>query len=149
MKKRIIFLALLIQFSFAHAGGSNEIVLVKEFKTDATGAYTLVVEPKLRNVPGHKDPYMGECKVFTVHGEYDEKWWKKHHGAKKELHIKAIEFLKRNINKTILFGWMDGGFKVIDTTNPCVVKSKGLELWKVKDGYTVLSYYYGFFKSKR
>ena len=142
MKKLFIFIVITLQISLVWAGGSDETVIIEEFTQSKNGNYILIVKPQLKNTPGYKEPYMGNCKVFTVHGEYDEKWWKKYHGAKKERHIKAINYLKNNIKKSISFGWLGGGFKVINKSNPCIVKSKGLELWEDKNGFSVLSFYF-------
>ena len=103
--------------------------------------YDLVVLPVPDNDPNYKDPFLGSCKQFEVHGTLQRLngthwfiWWVKGGAPTKEQHLAALAYLKKfeGSKSVINFGWMGSGFNIIDPKNPCIVESRALEL--VPDG---------------
>lgn len=142
-----LFLALLLFPPPAFAGGDGQFVRVQKLTMQSDTDYVLVVLPE-PDKSGYKDFYMGDCKRFEVHGTLQSLngthwfiWWNTGGAPTKEQHLAALAYLKKfeGSPKTILFGWMGSGFKVIDPNNPCIVESRGLRLFDDPEG--VLSFF--------
>jgi hypothetical protein len=98
--------------------------------------YVLVVLPVPDNSPYKA---LGSCKRFEVHGTLERLesthwflWWVTGGAPTKKQHLAALAYLKKfeGSAKTVNFGFMGEGFKIIDLKNPCVVKSRGLLLFE-------------------
>lgn len=132
-----VLLLMIVQPS--EAGGSSEIVSVKSLSTFNETEFVLVVAPRSRE-GGYVDPYMGRCQIFTVLGRYD----KRRRRFTEEAHLAALALLakaKRD-DAPIRLGWMGTGFVRIDEDEPCVVRSRGLEVFTDDNGdQHVISYH--------
>lgn len=127
------------------AGGSFEPVMVESLTVSQGTDYTLVVRPQSSAAgTGWKDPYMGDCPKFTVHGTYS--WFHSRSFSKhvtRENHRAALEHLRlaQREKTTVNFGWMGTGFIPVSRETPCIVRSRALELnaWRGRIG--IMSYY--------
>lgn len=112
------------------AGGSQEQVFIQSFQAISETDYIMVVAPKLPN----GDPYMKACKRFEVHGTYARLkgaglFYKRQ--VEKSSHRAAMAYLTDAFahKKPVNFGWMGAGFEPIDAKNPCIVKSRALNIY--------------------
>lgn len=126
----------------AMAGGSWERVLVNEIITNGVD-YTLVVTP---SDSANTDPYLGRCRRFEVRGTY--RWLKgtlfhQAAGLTRADHLRALEFLRdaHETKQLIDLGWIGVGFVAIDPAEPCVVRSRALQLLRDEGGAHVVSYH--------
>ena len=64
-------------------------------------------------------------------------------GLSRDDHIRALEFLRHafETKQQVDFGWIGIGFVPIEPTNPCVVRSRALQLFQDERGSHVLSYH--------
>lgn len=128
--------------SLAQAGGSATPVTIESLKITGT-TYTLVVVP----APEKRDDYMGSCTRFTVHGLYwylDGAFLKQPKELSREGHLAALAYLQEAFEKrrVVNFGWMGSGFKPVDASKPCVVRSRALLLEDATTvGRAVLSFH--------
>jgi hypothetical protein len=134
-----LFLALILFSSAAFAGGSSTKVYVQKLTMLTDTDYILVVMP----VTVRDGDYWGGCKQFEVHGTLRRlKSMGRSSGTptKKE-HLAALALLRKfeGSAKSMRFGYIGVGFKVINPKNPCIVNSRGLR--RQVDG-TVLSFFY-------
>ncbi len=131
----------------AQAGGSAESVRIISLSISDETDYVLVVVPERTALSErYPDPYFRDCKQFEVHGEYSRlkgAWPWTHTALTRGGHIDALAYLstaQRN-GHMVTFGWIGNGFVAVDEKNPCIVKSRGLEI--VDDGKhtMVMSYH--------
>jgi hypothetical protein len=137
MKRRLISGALISTVFFASglpvtsafAGGSWERVRVLRLSRNTEVNYTLVVEP----LP-NDDMYFKGCRRFEVHGTLSrlEGEWpigRSSRPSKKE-HIAALRHLQsfEQMGKSVNFGWVGRGFRIIDPKQACIVESRGLQI---------------------
>ncbi len=137
----VVALFLVLFFSLpAFAGGSYEPVHVQKLTMLSDTDYVLVALPT-PDPSKYKDPFLGNCMRFEVHGSFQRLegthwfiWWKASGAPTKEQHLAALAELKKyeGSKSVINFGWMGTGFNIIDPKNPCIVESRALEF--VKDG---------------
>ncbi|MDR0776100.1 MAG: hypothetical protein LBE81_05625 [Azonexus sp.] len=128
--------------SLASAGGSFELVEVTTLRIFNDVDFELVVRlPAPEAGQSYRDPYMGNCTSFTVHGTHDAAVG--HPRATHAAHLLALERLRiaHEYKLPINFGWMGHGFYVIDPKNPCIVKSRALEFFVDRDVEAVMSHY--------
>jgi hypothetical protein len=132
-----LLFALFLVSSPALAGGSWEPVHVQKLTMLSDTDYILVVLPVPDNNPYWKDPWLGNCQRFEVHGTLQRlegthwfTWWVTGGAPTKEQHLAALARIKKfEGSKSVLnFGWMGTGFNIIDPKNPCIVESRGLDL---------------------
>ena len=135
----------LVTSAAVKAGGSDVRVTVVSFVA-SNSDYTLVVAPVAASQPDpYLDPYMGHCRRFTVLGTYSRL-------AGLSLspppmvtlsaHRDALRYLRTaaTSHATIRLGWMGGGFRVPDTREPCVARSRALALFSDEHGTAVISF---------
>ena len=144
------FMALLLFFwlffipGFLVAGGSYEPVLIEKINIFDITEYNLVVKPiKINKTGAYKDPYMGDCDRFIVIGTYRQTFPSFPEFVTRNSHLEALEYLRKaqERKKIVKFGWMGSGFAQIDHKNPCIVKSRALNLYKFEGEIAVISYY--------
>ena len=110
--------------------------------------YELVVVPQ----PNSIDPYLAKCKTFTVLGTYTDRpaggrWWhfwsRFPEAVTRTGHIAALSQLSEaySSKRPLNFGWMGPGFAQVDSSNPCIVRSRALEIVREKDVNAVVSYH--------
>jgi hypothetical protein len=136
-------IVLMMFFSFpSYAGGSGEFVKVKSLKQITETQYELEVSPvKSSASENHPDPYIGACETFTVRGDFS--WFYSAfffpEDVTKGAHLASLKLLKQvqESGETINFGWMGQGFSRVDPNDPCVVRSRALQL----DDNIVTSFY--------
>jgi hypothetical protein len=126
------------------AGGDAERVSIQALTIDGVD-YTLIVTPAPSKsiVP---DVYVGLCKRFEVRGTY--RWLKgtifrQEATLSREGHLQALEYLRRAFaaKQAVNLGWIGRGFVPVDPDDPCIVKSRALQLVTDERGTYVLSYY--------
>ena len=105
--------------------------------------YTLVVHPAKTNPPAL---YRGICERFEVRGSYGSLRGSSRDqepGLSKSAHREAIQFLHDAFvaGQIIDLGWVGTGFVPVEAGEPCVVKSRALQLVKDELGTHVLSYH--------
>jgi hypothetical protein len=139
---RFGFLCLLLTVQPAAAGGSWERVVIDEITTNGVD-YTLVVTPSDN---ANTDPYFGRCRRFEVRGTY--RWLKgalfhQAAGLTRADHLRALKFLRdaHETKQRVDLGWIGMGFEAIDPADPCVVRSRALQLLRDESGVHVLSYH--------
>jgi len=141
--KIITLLVLLITHGVVIAGGSFENVELLQFTTYGENRYLLVVKPMADGKSNYKDPYMGNCKIFSVVGGYRELGiFEGGNIPSINEYLKAIEYLRTN-PKPLRLGWMGGGFKVLNPNNPCVVTSRSLKIIEEQGVKAVVSWFNG------
>ncbi len=128
----------------AHAGGDWYPVVVTSLEVNDTD-YILKVKPTEKTPHG----FPSICQKFEVHGTYS--WWHSWRGfpsgVTRENHRKALDYLNdaRIKKKVINFGFMGSGFESIDLQNPCIVRSRALDLMENQGSLSkdkgVVSYY--------
>jgi hypothetical protein len=137
MKSRFICLAVVsaavlasgLLVTSALAGGSWERVRVRELSRTTEIDYTLVVEPLSNN-----DPYFKACRRFEVHGTLSrlEGEWPigRSGGPSRKDHIAALKYLQsfERTSKSVSFGWIGSGFRIVNPKQPCTVESRGLQI---------------------
>lgn len=110
----------------AHAGGSHERVKILQFTTYGDGNFLLVVSPQ-GNESGYRDPYMGNCRIFSVLGRYESQgMFESGYIPSREKHAKALEYLSDR--EFVDLGWMGKGFEIMNPSDPCLVGSRALEV---------------------
>lgn len=137
-----LLLCLILTVLPAVAGGSWERVLIDEIAINGVD-YTLVVAPSEKAT---RDPYFGRCRRFEVRGTY--RWlqgtlFHQESGLSRADHIRALEFLRRahETKQQVDLGWIGVGFVPVEAANPCIVRSRALQLFRDEQGSHVLSYY--------
>jgi hypothetical protein len=126
------------------AGGSHEAVQIKSIRVTNGTDYELVVTPLIPDRGGYLDPYMGRCDVFTVRGTYSTL-----HSLRfpsfvtREGYLAALAYLSdaHASGRVVNLGWMGGGFVPEESTSPCVVRSRALQLFTEQEVTSVLSYH--------
>jgi hypothetical protein len=122
----------------------SSTVPVKVVRFDRDGdRYTLVVHPARTNPP---DPYMGTCERFEVRGMFGDLRGTdgdNEPGLTKAGHREAMKFLQEAFvsGQVVDLGWMGTGFVPVEPGNPCIVKSRALQLVQDGLGAHVLSYH--------
>ena len=143
----LLSIVALLQTGGAVAGGSFEPVMVRRLTLKSATDYELVVQPISPNTGGYRDPYFGNCLLFTVRGKYS-----KVHSAllfpefvTRASHMAALTKLSEALkaNSPVNFGWIGTGFVPIDPKNPCLVESRALYLRAAPEGAAVLSLHNG------
>ncbi|MEZ0236859.1 MAG: hypothetical protein ACAH06_02235 [Methylophilaceae bacterium] len=139
----LLFIAALLHVAGASAGGSFEPVIVKSLALKNATDYELVVQPISSNTGGYKDPFFGNCSLFTVRGTYSRV-----HSAflfpdfvTRKSHAAALTKLSETLkaNSPVNLGWVGIGFVPVDPKNPCLVESRALHLRVEPEGAAVLS----------
>ena len=137
MRSVIVLLLFLVALDL-FAGGSYELVRLKSFVSINERDFVLIVEPIGRN-DDYRDPYFGNCDLFTVLGKYRTIGIFEPGSIPTESeHMEAIDYLRER-PKEFSFGWIGGGFHVYDTSDPCVVESRALKL--MEEGHVISSYH--------
>jgi hypothetical protein len=136
------FLCLMLTVLPATAGGSWERVLIDEIVINGVD-YTLVVTPSDKAL---RDSYFGRCRRFEVRGTY--RWlqgtlFHQETGLSRANHIQALEALRRaqETKQQVDLGWIGVGFVPVDPANPCIVRSRALQLFRDEEGTHILSYH--------
>jgi len=127
------------------AGGSWEKVIVERITLLNGTDYELVVLPDQQNTT-YQDPYMGNCSRFTVKGGYS--WvhsWRFPENVTPESHKSALAYIQQaqTLKEAIFLGWVGTGFVAIDPANPCVVRSRALQLLTEGGITAVISFHDG------
>jgi hypothetical protein len=137
-----LLLCLMLTVLPAVAGGSWERVHIDEIKINGVD-YTLVVS---LTDSASTDPYFSRCKRFEIRGTY--RWlqgtlFQQEAGLSRADHIRALEFLQRAYKdkQQVDLGWIGVGFVPIEPANPCIVRSRALQLYLDGQGAHVLSYH--------
>ena len=129
------------------AGGSWALVEVSSLRLTTETEYELVVAPQ-----PNTDPYLSECKTFTVVGTYTDRpaggrWWhfwnRFPESVTREGHIAALTQLAaaHNSKRPLNFGWMGPGFSPLHPSNRCIVRSRALEVRRENGTVAVVSYH--------
>ena len=88
---------------------------------------------------------MGGCPRFEIHGSYSalEGSGLRRQVTKTE-HSGALDYLDvaATPGEEIELGWMGGGFRLIDASVPCVVRSRSLRLLRIDRNRTVVISYH-------
>ena len=131
----------------AIAGGSSDSVRVLGLSIFGDTNYVLIVAP-VRDAKSERlpDPYFGECERFEVHGTFSRlkgAWPWTTTLLTRQTHIDALAYLsdaQRNGN-VVELGWIGNGFVAVETSNPCVVRSRGLRLFEDHGKTAVMSFH--------
>jgi len=141
----LLICALLTSSPAGYAAGMvSATVPVKVMRFDRDGdRYTLVVRPARTDPP---DPYMGTCERFEVRGMFGDLRGgdgSSDPGLTKAGHREAMKFLNEAFvsGQMVDLGWMGTGFVPVEPGNPCIVKSRALQLVQDGLGAHVLSYH--------
>ncbi len=148
MIRSILVVAAICGYSaLAQAGGSFEAVRVLSISISDETDYVLVVAPQPNAMDErYPDPYFRQCKRFEVHGAFlrlKGAWLWTHTSLTRRAHIDALAYLSaaQRIGNIIKFGWVGNGFVAIDEKDPCVVKSRALEIIVDRGNTMVMSYH--------
>jgi len=138
----VLFLCLMFSMLPAKAGGSWERVLIEEISINGVD-YTLVVTP---SDSANADPYLGRCRRFEIRGTY--RWlrgtlFQQEPGLSRAEHLRALEFLRHahETKRQVDLGWIGVGFVPVEPANPCIVRSRALQLFRDGQGTHVVSYH--------
>jgi hypothetical protein len=145
--KKLLFLLLFAVLAWPYliwAGGNAEPVEIEELRMLSATDYILVVRlhPTERSYS-----VFGACSRVEIHGTYSglRSWLYYPKSVTRRGHETALAFLRGVFeHKTnILLGEMGSGFERYDPNDPCVVKSRALELHEENGIFSIYSYYHG------
>jgi hypothetical protein len=146
MKKPLYVLLLLVWVwpFLAYAGGSADQVEIEELKMLSQTDYVLVVRPYPTE---HSYSVFGTCLRVEIQGSYSafHSWLHYPKSVTRKGHETALAFLRGAFEKKarVLLGEMGRGFERYDQKNPCLLKSRALELYEENGIFSIYSYYHG------
>jgi hypothetical protein len=143
----LTFVAVLGFSNLADAGGSSETVSIVSLSISGDTDYVLVVAPKPSSaVANYRDPYFGTCERFEVRGSFlrlKGAWPWNNSNLSRQAHLDALAYLNAALHsgRSVEFGWIGMGFVAIDAKNPCVVKSRALQVLEDAGKTIVVSFH--------
>jgi hypothetical protein len=145
--KKLLFLLFLVVWAWPYltfAGGSADPVEIEDLNMLSATDYVLVVRPY---PTGNSYSVFGACSRVEIQGTYSvfHSWLHYPKSVTRKGHETALAFLRGVFKQKarIMLGEMGSGFERYDPKNPCVVKSRALELYEENGIFSVYSYYHG------
>jgi len=125
------------------ASGSFESVELLAFQQTKDASFSLIAKATGSGTRS-TDSYFNLCRQLRVFGSFDEKFWKDQSVVTREGHAQALAALERakRAGKPVQMGWLGRGLQVVNKSQPCVMKSRGLVLWKEPGVEAALSVYH-------
>ena len=127
------------------ASGSFEPVELLAFQQTKDASFSLIAKASTAvTATRPAESYFSLCKQLRVFGSFDEKFWKDQSVVTRVGHLQALAALERakRAGNSFQIGWLGRGLQVVNKSQPCVMKSRGLVLWKEPGVEAVLSVYH-------
>ena len=111
--------------------GSFETVELLAFQQTKDASFSLIAKASAAETP-QAGSYFNLCKQLRVFGSFDEKFWKDQSVVTREGHAQALAVLERakRSGKPVKLGWLGRGLQVVNKSQPCAMKSRGLVIWR-------------------
>ncbi len=137
----VLFIATLLVWQPAEAGGDWGPVRVVEIESGTFSSFRLVVEPIAQTSDAPQFPT--QCQRLTVIGRYARPslWRAFPEGVSRRSQREAIAVLEsaRRSNMHVNFGVLGTGLVPVQQGQPCIAKSRALHLIRSAEGVAIVS----------